>query len=358
MISRIALVLVAAALSSLSLLGCGGSANSSDAALEPLTVQFGYTINAGASPMCNAIVDGDYEAEGLDVKLLPGGPVGATFLNATNAVATNPDIDIAVDNDIVSLIEAKGKSAGAAEDFPVKAFAVLWQKSPLGLISKASLPLTRIKDAGRPLPDGSRIVFGSTPGAPIWGALARYAGVSEGDLDIRTIGGDASSLIAGKVDSILGFNTEQGVQARQAGLRTQFLPPSEIPGFSQPTFVALARELTIDNHQDQLVRWLRATVRGAKEAIHDPGASVENLKDPRCAGSNDESKYERGVLAAGGARYFEYKGYLRNIGAINLGQIRSFAATYAAARGLPRVPSVPELVNPSVERRERESSAE
>jgi ABC-type nitrate/sulfonate/bicarbonate transport system substrate-binding protein len=360
MISRRTLVLFVS-LSGLFAVGCGGSSSggsTSGSALEPLTVQFGYTINGGASPMCNAIVDGDYEAEGLDVHLLPGGPVGATFLNATNAVATNPDVDIAVDNDIVSLIEAKGKSDSAAKGFPVRAFAVLWQKSPLGLIMKADLPLKRIKDAGQPLPDGSHIVFGSTPGAPIWGALAQFAGVSEHDLDIRTIGGDASALIAGKVDAILGFNTEQGVQARQAGIKTRFLPLSEIPGFSQPTFVALAREAMIQDHPDQLSRWLQATVRGAEQTIHNPASSVENLSDPRCAGPNDEPGYERGVLAASGAPYFAYKGSLDRIGAINVQQIRTFTAAYAAARELSRVPPVGELVDLSIQRRERESSAE
>src|SRR5262249_348002 len=157
---------------------------------------------------------------GLDVTLKAGGPVAATFLNATNAVAANPDVDIAVDNDLVTLIEGKSRNPGS---YKVRAFATLWQQSPLGLIVREDRGVKTIIDLAKPNADGRKPVIGSTPGAPIFKALADYAGVNVADLNITTIGGDASPLIAGKIDALLGFANNQAVAVEKAGIAYRFL---------------------------------------------------------------------------------------------------------------------------------------
>ncbi len=332
--------------------GCGGTSKTSTSAsssksLTHLTVQFGYTIEGGAAPVCTAIVNGYYKAQGLNVSLLPGGPVGATFLNATDAVATNPNVNIALDSDIVSLIEAKGKSANAAKGFPVKAFADLWQTSPLAIITRADFPLHSLKEAAKTLPNGHKIVFGSTPGAPIWKAIAQYAGVPESKLDIQTIGGDATALIAGKVDALLGFTTVQGVQAEKAGLKVHYLPISEIPGFRQPTFVAMAREATIAKEPAVLARWLRATIQGSQETIHNPEVAAQDLTDPRCAGGSANKAQELALIKAG-APYFTYHNSLARLGSIDEPEIASFSKAYSAMSNLPHPPTAAELTDTSI----------
>ena len=73
---------------------------------EPLTslkVQAGWVLNGEFANVCSAIINGYYQEEGLAVELLPGGPTGASFIIATNAVAQNQDLEIAIDCDVVPM---------------------------------------------------------------------------------------------------------------------------------------------------------------------------------------------------------------------------------------------------------------
>src|SRR4029079_3363402 len=107
------------------------------------------------APECGASVHGYYRAEGLDVHLKPGGPVGATFLNSTLAVAANDSIDIGIDNDIVTLLQGRTRSTAPSKNLLAKLFAAFWQVNPMGFLVRADSGLHSLKDLARRKPDGS-----------------------------------------------------------------------------------------------------------------------------------------------------------------------------------------------------------
>jgi NitT/TauT family transport system substrate-binding protein len=309
-----------------------------------VVVQYGWLLDGGSAPACTALVKGYYERAGLDVTLKPGGPVAATFLNATNAVATNSAIDIAVDNDLVTLIEGRSSKPDA---YNVHAFGTLWQESPLGFIVREDSGITSLKDLARPKANGKKPVIGSTPGAPIFKALADYAGVTVADLNITNIGGDASPLIAGKIDALLGFSTNQAVAVEKAGIPYRFLPVSELPGFTQPVYVALARDEVLRRSPDLLSRWLRATVDGAREVIRDPKAAASHLLDRRCGGPTLKVDQQQ-TLIEKTLPYMKYQGSYDKLGQMNVEMIKTFIGAYCAAAGLSKVPDVGEIVDTSI----------
>ncbi len=317
------------------------------AAPRKVTVQYGWLLDGGSAASCTALVKGYYKDAGLDVTLKPGGPVGATFLNATNAVATNSDVDIAVDNDLVTLIEGAARNN---DKYSVRAFASLWQQSPLGFIVRADSGITSLKDLAKEKPGGGKYVIGSTPGAPIFKALADYAGVKVDDLKITTIGGDATPLIAGKIDALLGFSTNQAVAVEKAGIAYRFLPVSELPGFTQPVYVAMARKDFIAKNPELLDKWLKATADGARETIRDPKAAAGYLRDDRCGGPQLNADQQL-TLVQKSLDYMKVNGSDAQIGQLNLDVIKGFIPAYSAAAGLPRTPGVDELIDTSVVKR-------
>ena len=78
--------------------------NAEDGQLEKVRVQAGWVLNAEFANVCSAIKEGYYEEEGLEVELIPGGPSGASFVIATNALAQDKSIDIAIDGDMIPLL--------------------------------------------------------------------------------------------------------------------------------------------------------------------------------------------------------------------------------------------------------------
>src|SRR5688572_22285751 len=81
---------------------------------ELVRVQAGWLLNGEFAALCSALVKGSYESQGLDVTLLPGGPTGAGFIVATNALVQDSTIDIALEGDLVPLVRGTAQPVGKA----------------------------------------------------------------------------------------------------------------------------------------------------------------------------------------------------------------------------------------------------
>jgi len=113
--------------------------------LDKVRVQAGWLLNGQFAGVCSAIVNGYYEDLGLDVELIPGGPAGASFIIATNAVAQDQSLDIALDGDIIPLLRGITKES-ANEQLKVKAFAAFWNENPFGFIVREDSGIEKIED--------------------------------------------------------------------------------------------------------------------------------------------------------------------------------------------------------------------
>jgi len=76
-------------------------------------------------------------------------------------------------------------------------------------------------------------------------AIADYTGVSVDDLDIIIVGFDASFFLANQVDALASYWTTQAYEVEKAGIDYKFISAGELPGFSQPSTVAIAKNSTL-----------------------------------------------------------------------------------------------------------------
>jgi len=311
--------------------------------LDKLKVQAGWLLNGEFANICSAIVNGYYEDEELDVQLIPGGPAGASFIIATNAVAQDQDLDIAIDGDIIPLLRGVTKES-KTEQLRMKAFASFWNENPFGFIVRKDSGITSLKDfALKRKEDGSKIKVGITADSVIQYAIADYAGVPVEDLDLTIVGYDASSFLAGQVDALAAYWTTQAYEVEKAKIDYMFLSASELPGFSQPSMVAIARDEILENKSDQLVRWLRATIKGSEFVIQNPEEAAQQILDPRCGGPNFEVVQEKWLIEKSIPIFDQEK-----IGWIYSDQIIDFATAYNKLNQIPRIPKADEILDYSI----------
>jgi len=190
--------------------------------LEKVRVQAGWIINGEFASICSAMLMGYYQDEGIEVDLIPGGPSGASFILATNAIAQDATLTIGIEGDTVPLIRGRSKASGD-EQLKVKAFGTLWNENPYGFIVRNDSGLNSINDFIKRKPDGTRYKIGVTSDSIIQNAIARSLGVSVKDMDIVIVGYDATPYLTGQVDAMAGFWTSLLYEAEVAKLPSKFI---------------------------------------------------------------------------------------------------------------------------------------
>lgn len=301
---------------------------------DRLNVQASWILNGEFANICSAIVQGYYDQENLDVKLIPGGPSGAGFIVATTAVAQDPNLDIGIDGDLVPLLK------GVTKEYPnerlkMKAFASFWNDNPYGFMVKASSGINSIKDFSNKKPDGSKIKIGVTADFVLQGALAKYAGVNEKDLDFVTVGFDATPLISNQVDALAGYWTTQAYELEKANIPYKFLGIGELPGFKQPSMIAVATDTTLSTKKPQLERWLRATIKGSHFVQNNTNQAAKDVLDFRCGGPSLNLDQETWLIRKSSPLFGNDK-----MGNIDQEMLKNFAKAY---QNLGQIPSVPDI---------------
>lgn len=311
--------------------------------LKKVKVQAGWLLNGEFSNVCSAIVNGYYQDQGLDVEMVPGGPAGASFTVATDAVAQNPDLTLGIDGDLVPLVRGVTKE-NEAERLKVKAFASFWNENPYGFIVRTDSGITSIKDlATKRKKDGSKYKIGLTADAVVQGAIAKYAEINEKDLDIVTVGFDATPFLTGQVDALAGYWTTQAYEVDKAGIDYKFLSASELPGFNQPSMIAVASEKTLKEQPELLVSWLRGTIKGMDFVKNNPDKAAEQILDNRCGGPKFDKDQEAWLIKKSIPLFDK-----DNPGNLSEDQVMGFAEAYKNLGQIPRVPGKEELMDFSI----------
>lgn len=309
---------------------------------EKVVVQAGWLLNGEFANICSAIINGYYDKQGLNVELRPGGPVGASFIIATNTLAQDSSVDIAIDGDFVPLVRGVTKQ-NPNEQIKAKAFAAFWQKSPLGFIVRADSDLNSIKDFAKKKPNGQKYKIGVSADSILPQAIASYLGISQNDLDVVIVGYDATPFLTGQVDALQAFWTTQVYAVQQAGIKYKFIGVQEIPGFNQPSQVALATDKTLAEKPEMLVKWLTATIEGSNFNKQDPEESAKQILDPRCGGPSFDPVQEGWLIKQSLSLLDPNK-----IGWVYSDQVMNFAEGYQKLGQIPYVPKQSDLIDYSI----------
>lgn len=186
---------------------------------------------------------GYYEAEGIDMRIQPGGPnvdgvaVVASGRFEVGQVSSSPSLMLA-----------------ASQDVPVVCFAAGCQKHPYTFYSLKKNPVREPKDF-----IGKKVGIQST-GVILLRALLAQNKIPEKDVTIIPIGAEMTPLLTGQVDVVTGWETNTtalkvlgpdrvGMSLWDAGVKLYALP-------------YYATVDTLKAKSDVLAKYLRATAKG------------------------------------------------------------------------------------------------
>ncbi len=325
--------------------GCQTQSDTQGAKTDTLVVQASWLADGEVSSICSAIVEGFYREEGLDVELRPGGPA-ISFAYSSTILAQDEDVFVSIESALTEFVEGMARP-GESGQLGVKAIGALWQDNPLGFLVHEDGPSSLAELFTGARPDGSPWVIGATPDAGLIEAIASHLGVSYDDLGIVTTGYDAAALLDGRVDALWAFWTTQAYEIEKAGIPYRFLSLSEIPGLSQPSMIVLTREDILRDKKDVLVRWFRATIRGAVFTVEDPERAAMSILDERCGGPDLDYDEELWLIRQSLPLY-EYRNALDYVGYLDPEIVMSWTRTYLGIANNQNIPDAETLMDFSI----------
>ena len=211
-----------------------------------LTVQLNWLETADFSPAFAAELKGFDRARGIQQSFVPGGP------------QVDPVQSVAGGAAAVGIAASVGQCALArASGIPIKIFAAFNRSSPIGLISLADSPINTPADAV-----GKRI--GLQGGARLpWSIILKENGLSEDQMTIVPVAGDASPLVSKQIGGFWGSAVNQHIALERAGVPNHIMTRTEA-GAPEHFSVMFAMERTVAERRGDIVAWLAALVEGQR----------------------------------------------------------------------------------------------
>jgi len=177
-----------------------------------LRVCLDFFPNPNHVPLYVAIVDGLFEARGLEVELIvPANPSDPVKLAAARTV------DVALTPQINYLM-------ARSEGLPLVSIGALIDRNLGGLLALGDSGIADVTDLA-----GRRIGYSLAPLEPIlWETMLRCAGVPIDEVELINVGyATVASLLAGSVDAIGAFRNFEPIQVELQGAPPVFFPQEE-----------------------------------------------------------------------------------------------------------------------------------
>jgi len=241
----------------ISLAACRGIASPRP---SEITLAMGYIPNVQFAPFYVALEKGYFAQEGLKI-----------------------EFDYGMETDLLSLVgQGELRFAVASGDqvilargqgLPVVYVMTYYKRFPIAVIS-LEVPLEEPRDL-----IGHRVGIPGLYGASYigWRALLYAAGIPEGEIPLHSIGyTQVASLTEGKVEAAVVYANNEPVQLRQVGYEPHILYVADYMDLVSNGLIT--NEETIAQHPDLVERLVRASLRGLRDTIEDPGAAFEMSK--------------------------------------------------------------------------------
>jgi NitT/TauT family transport system substrate-binding protein len=227
-------------------------------ALQPVEMQLGWIGGGNQLGEVAAIQLGYYADEGLDLRIVPGGPNNdgiasvASGRSAVGQVSSSPSLMLAV-----------------SQDLPIRCFAVSAQKHPYAFFSLARNPVHTPADLR-----GKKVGIQAT-GLVLLRALLVKNNMQLSDVQVVTIGSDMMPIMTGQVDVVTGWVTNTtALKVLGPDRVTLRLWDAGVHLYANPYY---AMPETIQTKRDILARYLRASARGWGFAYANRDKAIELL---------------------------------------------------------------------------------
>jgi ABC-type nitrate/sulfonate/bicarbonate transport system substrate-binding protein len=221
--------------------------------LEDITIQLGWLANVEYMGEFVAMDAGYFEQEGLRCTLVPGGPS-----------ASIPPL-VESGKVLIGFESTDGVARARLHGAKLKVVAATLQRNPTSIMSLASNPLRLPRDLiGRRIgvPQSNRITFKG---------FLKANSIELEQITIVPVQNDPAPLVNGEIDGMVSFLTSQPIQLRLRGIDTVSLVMSDFH-YSIWADTAVVSEATLADSakRNQVVRALRALIRGWQGAVEDP----------------------------------------------------------------------------------------
>ncbi|MEH2473557.1 NitT/TauT family transport system substrate-binding protein [Nitrobacteraceae bacterium AZCC 2161] len=223
-----------------------------------LNLQLGWLSSGNQLGEVCAKALGYYEAEGIDLKLQPGGPnidgvaVVAAGRFEAGQVSSSPSLMLA-----------------ASQDIPIKCFATGAQVHPYTFFSLKKNPVREPKDLV-----GKKVGIQST-GVILLRALLAKNKIADKDVTIIPIGAEMSPLLTGQVDVVTGWLTNTTALKVLGDQRVDMrLWDTGVKLYALPYYATVD---TLTKKPEVLAKFLRATSQGWAFARGEPEKAVDLL---------------------------------------------------------------------------------
>jgi ABC-type nitrate/sulfonate/bicarbonate transport system substrate-binding protein len=273
----LAIRILAAALATLALAGCGGAGGRR---LAHATLVLDFVPNAVHAGIYRALAAGYYRQAGIDLTVIPPGSTSTTLELVD---AGKAQFGLADGIDVAQQI-AEGRDA--------EAIMAIVQR-PLG--APIALASEHLRSAAQLV--GKTV---GTTGVPsdlaALDTVVAHAGGNPAKVHVLTIGFDGVAYLeAGKIAAFTGYWPDDGVTLQVGGYPITVFKLDHNGGPAYPGLVAFTTRSLISKDRSLVRGFVRATVHGYEDTLRDPRRSLADLLT---ANPSLERKLTRASLAA------------------------------------------------------------
>src|SRR5512135_326006 len=260
MMKRVVLLMIVVAMI---LSGCAPAAAPAPEG-KPLTkirLPMGYIANVQYAPFYIAVDKGYFAQEGLEIEF------DYRFETDGMKLVGAGELPLAV-------VSGEQVPLARQQGLPVVYVLQWWQKFPVAVASLSDKNIKTPADlAGKSV--GLPGFFGASYIG--WRGLLDKAGVKESDVKTQDIGyTQVAALQQGKVDAAVVYVNNEPIQLRAAGLDVNVIPVSDYLALVANGIVT--NEKTIKENPQLVSSFVRAVLRGLKDAIADPELAFNTSK--------------------------------------------------------------------------------
>jgi NitT/TauT family transport system substrate-binding protein len=304
------------------------------AGAQPLTrvgVVLNFAADGGAAGFYHALERGYFRELGIDVALEPSkGSADAITRTASQAS------EIGV-GDISTLIEF----ASRRPEITPKAVFILHNRSPQSVISLKTSGIARLTDLhGRILGQGP-----ADAASRMFPALASIAGLDLSRIEVRQFSPQLrdSMLLTKQVDAVTGFDSTVVLNLKANGVAVEDVAIIYYADHGLDVYgnAILANPAFLQANPDAVKAFVRAAVRGWREAIADPKAAAQSLGKHNNLARLDIEAERLAWLAS--HQIVTPTTRKEGIGAYDRERLAANISQVAKAFVLPRVPELSEI---------------
>jgi NitT/TauT family transport system substrate-binding protein len=250
---------------------CGAKAGT------PITLQLDWKANAQFAGPIVAKEAGWYQEAGLDVTIRPADE----NTDPVTEVVNHPGWIGVGEADILLVARTKGQ--------PIKAFAAMFQSTPLVLMTLKSSGLKTFTDLR-----GKRIGLHSDSQKAI-DVLLSFNHMTRGEVTIVEVPYNLDLFLQGKVDAMQGYSVDEAVDLTLRGHPVNLVPMSE-NGYVAYAEVLFANEKFLESDPNTIATFLSVTNRGWEHAVHEPDQTARMIVTKYLAGA--DPAYQEASLRA------------------------------------------------------------